>query len=178
SILNNGFDSSYTGGDGLELLSTAHLKGVGGTWSNELATSADLSETSLETLAIQIANATDDRGIKIMLRPKCLVVPPDLEFVTERLLGGRERPGTAERDINAMHKRGTIPDWKINHYLTDTDAFFVLTDADGGLQHFKRKPIKRGVEGDFETGNMRYKARERYVFGWHDARGVFGSPGA
>lgn len=178
SILNNGFDSNHAGGDGQALFSTAHPLGAGGTASNTLSTPADLSETSLEALSIQVDGTTDDRGIPAMLRIKKLVIPKELKFVAERLLAGTERPGTADRDINAMNKMGTIPDWSVNLFFTDPNAFFLKTDADGGLQHFKRKALSRGIEGDFETGNMRYKARERYVFGWHDWRGAFGSPGA
>ncbi len=180
SILNNGFDNSgaYNGGDGQPLFSTAHPLGGGGTFSNTLATPADLGETSLEALSIQIDGAVDDRGIPAMLRIQKLLIPKELKFVAERLLAGVERPGTADRDINAMNKLGTIPDWSVNLFFTDPNAFFLKTDCEGGLQHFKRKALSRGIEGDFESGNMRYKARERYVFGWHDPRGSFGSPGA
>lgn len=180
SILNNGFDTSgaNNGGDGKPLFSTAHPLGGGGTWSNTLTIQADLSETSLEALSIQIDGTTDDRGIPAMLKIKKAIIPKELKFVIERLLAGVERPGTADRDINAMNKMGTVPDWSVNLFLTDPNAFFLVTDADGGLQHFKRKPLSRGIEGDFETGNMRYKARERYVFGWHEPRGAFGSSGS
>jgi hypothetical protein len=178
ATFNNGFDSSYVGGDGQPLYSTAHPLGGGGTWSNTLATPADLGETSLEALATQIEGVTDDRGIPAMLRIKKLALPKELRFVAERLLAGTERPGTADRDINAMNKLGTVPDWTVNVFFTDPSAWFLITDAEGGLQHFKRKALSRGIEGDFETGNMRYKARERYVFGWHDPRGTFGSQGA
>lgn len=178
AILNNGFDTSYPGGDGKPLFSTTHPLGGGGTFSNTLATPADLSETSIEALSIQIDGVTDDRGIPAMLRIKKLLIPKELKFVATRLFSGDERPGTADRDINAMKKMGTVPDWSVNLFFTDTNAFFLKTDADGGLQHFKRKGLSRGIEGDFETGNMRYKARERYVFGWHEPRGCFGSAGA
>lgn len=179
SILNNGFDASgnFNGGDGQPLFSTAHPLGGGGTFSNTLAVPADLSETALEALSIQIDGTVDDRGIPAMLRIKKLLIPKELKFVAERLLAGTERPGTADRDINALNKLGTVPDWSVNLFFTSPSAWFLKTDADGGLQHFKRKPLSRGIEGDFETGNMRYKARERYVFGWHEPRGAFGSNG-
>ncbi len=180
AVFNNGFDNSgpYNGGDGQPLFSTAHPLGGGGTFSNTLATPADLSETALEALSIQIDGTVDDRGIPAMLRIKMALIPKELKFVIERLLAGVERPGTADRDINAMNKLGTVPDWAINVFYTDTNAWFLKTDAEGGLQHFKRKPLSRGIEGDFESGNMRYKARERYVFGWHEPRGCFGSAGS
>lgn len=178
AVFNNGFDANFAGGDGQALYSTAHPLGGGGTFSNTLATPADLSETSLEALSIQIDGTVDDRGIPAMLRIKRALIPKELKFVIERLLAGVERPGTADRDINAMNKMGTVPDWSVNLFFTDPNAWFLITDAEGGLQHFKRKPLSRGIEGDFETGNMRYKARERYVFGWHEPRGTFGSSGS
>jgi hypothetical protein len=180
AIFNNGFDASgaYNGGDGVPLYSTAHPLGGGGTFSNTLTTPADLGETALEALSIQIDGTTDDRGIPAMLRIKRAIIPKELKFVIERLLSGTERPGTADRDINAMNKMGTVPDWSVNRFLTDPNAWFLVTDAEGGLQHFKRKALSRGIEGDFETGNMRYKARERYVFGWHEPRGTFASSGS
>lgn len=178
SVLNNGFSNAFLGGDGQPLFSTAHPLGGGGTFSNTLATPADLSETSLEALSIQIDGTTDDRGIPAMLRIKKALIPKELKFVIERLLAGVERPGTPDRDINAMNKMGTVPDWAVNLFFTDPNAFFLSTDAEGGLQHFKRKALSRGIEGDFETGNMRYKARERYIFGWHEPRGAFGSSGS
>lgn len=175
AILNNGFDTNYQGGDGKPLFSTTHPLGGGGTFSNKLATPADLSETALESLAIQANGFTDDRGIPSMVRIKKAVITKENQFVMERLLAGTERPGTPDRDINAMNKMGTIPDWSINLFLTNPNNFFLVTDQEGGLQHFKRKAMSRGIEGDFETGNMRYKARERYVFGWHDPRGALAS---
>lgn len=178
AILNNGFDANYKGGDGKPLFAVDHPLGGGGSFSNTLATPADLGETSLEALSIQIDGAVDDRGIPAMLRIKRLLISKEQKFVAERLLAGVERPGTADRDINAMNKLGTVPDWSTNLFFTDPNAFFLKTDAEGGLQHFRRKPLSRGIEGDFETGNMRYKARERYVFGWHDPRGCYGSQGA
>lgn len=178
AILNNGFDTNFAGGDGKPLFSTTHPLGVGGTFANKLSTPADLSETAVENLAILIDGAQDDRGIPLMLAIKKLGVSKEQRFIAERLFGGDERPGTPDRDINAMKKLGTVPDWTVNHFFTDPDAWFLITDQEGGLQHFKRKALARGVEGDFETGNMRYKARERYVFGWHDPRGAWGSEGA
>jgi len=178
AILNNGFDTNYKGGDGQPLFSTSHPLGGGGTFSNTLATPGDLSETTVEALSIQIDGTTDDRGIPAMLRIKKLLISKEQKFIAERLFGGDERPGTPDRDINAMKKMGTVPSWSVNLFFTDPNAFFLKTDADGGLQHFKRKALSRGIEGDFETGNMRYKARERYVFGWHDPRGAFGSSGS
>lgn len=178
SILNNAVSSSYLGGDGKALLATDHPLGLSGTFANKLSTPADLAETSAEAVAILVDGITDDRGIPLMLRIKKLIVSKEQRYIAARLFSGDERPGTPDRDINAMKKLGTYPDWAINHFLTDTDAWFAKTDCDGGLQHMKRKALERGMEGDFETGNMRYKARERYVFGWHDPRGVFGSEGA
>lgn len=177
SIPNAGFDS-YTIGDGQYLFSTAHPLGSGGTYANCLATPADLSETSAEAIDILINGAVDDAGIPAMLSIKKLIIPKELKFVTTRLFAGDERPGTTDRDINAMKKMGTVPDWSVNVFLTDPDAYFFITDCEGGMQHFKRKALSRGIEGDFETGNMRYKARERYVMGVHDWRGIFGSQGA
>lgn len=177
ALLNNAFDSSYAGGDQKELCATDHPLGNGGTFSNELSPAADLSETALEALKIQLSSVVNERGLPREIRIKTMVVPKELEFVAERLLGGTERPGTSDRDINALYKRKTIPDWTINHYLTDPDAFFIITDCEGGLQHFRRKALTRGMEGDFETGNMRYKARERYVNGWHDPRACYASAG-
>lgn len=178
SVINNGFSTSFLGGDGKALFATDHPLGLSGTWANKLSTPADLSETALEALAILIDSAVDDRGIPMMLRIKKLAIPKELRFIATRLLSGDERPGTPDRDINAMKKLGTIPNWIVNHFFTDPDAWVVITDCDGGLQSFKRKPLSRGIEGDFETGNMRYKARERYVAGWHDPRGAFASEGA
>jgi hypothetical protein len=178
NILNNGFDSSYTGGDGLELLSTAHVS-TSGNQSNELATAADLSETSLEQILINISDATDDRGIPAALTGMCLVLPTALQFVGERLLKSSLRTATAENDINAVRSGGYLPGgYKINQRLTDTDAWFVKTDCPDGMKVFQRRSMKNGMEGDFETGNVRYKCSERYSFGWTDWRGVYGSPGA
>ena len=179
AILNNAFDSSYTGGDGLELISTAHTLANGNTFANEPTTAADLNETSLENGLIDVSNFTDERGLKIALRGMKLVVPAQLQFIAERLLKSELRPATADNDINAVRSLGMVPEgYTVNHFLTDTDAWFMLTDAPNGLKHFQRTPIRTAMEGDFDTGNVRYKARERYVFGWSDPRGIYGSPGA
>ena len=179
AILNNAFDSSYTGGDGLELISTAHTLANGNTFANEPTTAADLNETSLENGLIDVSNFTDERGLKIALRGMKLVVPAQLQFIAERLLKSELRPATADNDINAVRSLVMVPEgYTVNHFLTDTDAWFMLTDAPNGLKHFQRTPIRTAMEGDFDTGNVRYKARERYVFGWSDPRGIYGSPGA
>ena len=178
NVLNRAFNSSYTGGDGLELCSTAHTI-VAGTEQNELSTAADLNETSLEQCMIDIAALTDERGLKIAAKGMKLIIPSALQFTAERLMKSTQRVGTSDNDINAVVSMGMIPQgYTVNHYLTDTDAFFIKTDVPNGLKHFVRAPIKTAMEGDFETGNVRYKARERYSFGWSDWRGIFGSPGA
>ena len=178
AVLNNGFNATYAGGDGVALFSTAHPT-LAGTFSNTLATAADLNETSLEQSLIDIAAFTDERGLKIAARGTKLVIPSNLQFTADRLLNTQGRVGTADNDINAIKNMGMIPQgYTVNHYLTDTDAFFIKTDVPNGLKHFSRSPIKTTMEGDFDTGNVRYKARERYVFGFSDPRGVFGSPGA
>jgi len=178
NVLNRAFNSSYTGGDGLELCSTAHVI-VSGTEQNELSTAADLNETSLEQAMIDIAALTDERGLKIAAQGRKMVVPSALQFTAERLLKSIGRTGTADNDISAVVSMNVIPQgYVVNHYLTDTDAWFIKTDVPNGLKHFVRAPIKTAMEGDFETGNVRYKARERYSFGWSDWRGIFGSPGA
>jgi len=178
NVLNRAFNSSYTGGDGLELCSTAHVI-VSGTEQNELSTAADLNETSLEQALIDIAALTDERGLKIAAKGNKMIVPSALQFTAERLLKSSNRVGTADNDINASKSMGMIPQgYTVNHYLTDTDAWFIKTDVPNGLKHFVRAPIKTAMEGDFDTGNVRYKARERYSFGWSDWRGIFGSPGA
>jgi hypothetical protein len=178
NVLNRAFNSSYTGGDGLELCSTAHVI-VAGTFKNELSTAADLNETSLEQALVDIGVMKDERGLKIAAKGTKMVVPNDLQFVAERLLRSPGRTGTADNDINAARSMGMVPQGYVtNHYLTDSDAWFIKTDVPNGLKHFVRAPIKTAMEGDFETGNVRYKARERYSFGWSDPRGIFGSPGA
>lgn len=179
AVLNNGFNSSYKGGDGVELFSTAHPTIGGGNVSNELATSADLNETSLEQALIDIAAFVDERGLKVALRGMKLIVPSALQFTAERILVSDLRVGTADNDVNAIKSMGLLPQgYVVNHFLTDPDAFFIKTDAPNGLKHFVRSPIKTAMEGDFETGNVRYKARERYSFGFSDFRAIFGSPGA
>ena len=178
NILNRAFNSSYTGGDGLELCSTAHVT-LGGNVKNELSTAADLNETSLEQALIDIAGITDDRGMKVALNGMKMIIPVNLQFTAERLLKSQLRTSTAENDINANRSMGMIPQgYVVNNYLTDTDAWFIKTDAPNGMKHFQRTPVSTKMEGDFETGNVRYKARERYSFGWSDPRGIFGSPGA
>jgi hypothetical protein len=179
SILNNGFDSDYTGGDGVELFSTAHPLVSGGVNSNEPATPADLSETSLEAAVIQIAAWTDERGLLIAAKPRKLVVAPSNMFVATRILETELRVSTADNDINALKSNGSIPEgYCVNHFLTDPDAWFLTTDVPNGLKHFVRTPLAQSMDGDFDTGNVRYKSRERYSFGWSDPLGVFGSPGA
>ena len=178
-VLNNAFNNTVTGGDGVELCSTLHPLANGGTFSNELATPADLSETSLEQSLIDIAAFVDERGLKIALQGTKLIIPKELQFTAERILKSPLRVATADNDINAIKNMGMIPQgYRVNHFLTDTDAFFIMTDAPNGLKHFVRSPIKTAIEGDFDTGNVRFKARERYSFGFSDARGIFGSPGA
>jgi hypothetical protein len=178
NVLNNAFDSSFTGGDGVELCSAVHPI-VAGTFKNELSTAADLNETSLEQSLIDIAAMTDERGLKIAAKGVKMIIPSALQFTAERLMKSQGRTGTADNDINAVGNMGMIPQgYVVNHYLTDTDAFFIKTDVPNGLKMFVRAPIKTAMEGDFETGNVRYKARERYSFGFSDPRGIFGSPGA
>jgi hypothetical protein len=179
AVLNNGFNSTYKGGDGVELFSTAHPLVSGGTNSNEPSTPADLNETSLEAAVIQIAGWTDERGLLIAAKPRKLIVPPSLQFVATRLLETELRVGTTDNDVNALKTNGSIPDgYRVNHFLTDPDAWFLTTDVPNGLKHFVRTPMSTSMDGDFDTGNVRYKARERYSFGFSDPLGVFGSPGA
>ena len=179
SVLNNAFSSSYLGGDGVSLVNSAHTTVGGGNWSNTLATAADLNETSLEQALIDISLFIDERGLKVALRGMKLIVPPALQFTVERLLKSEQRTGTADNDINAIKSGGYMPQgFAVNHFLTDSDAWFIKTDAPNGMKHFVRSPLKTALEGDFETGNVRYKARERYSFGWSDPRAIYGSPGA
>jgi hypothetical protein len=179
NVLNNAFNSSFTGGDGVELCSAVHPLTNGGTFANELSTAADLSETSIEQSLIDIAAFVDERGLKVALQGAKLIIPKELQFTAERILRTPQRVGTSDNDINAMASMGMIPQgYRVNHYLTDTDAFFIMTDAPNGLKQFVRAPIKTAMEGDFDTGNVRFKARERYSFGFSDPRGIFGSPGA
>jgi hypothetical protein len=178
-VLNNAFTGGPTYGDGVVLCSTAHPLVSGGTNSNTPSTASDLNETSLENAVIQIAAWTDERSLLIAAKPKKLVIPPALQFVATRLLETELRVSTADNDINALKNNGSIPDgYCINHYLTDTNAWFLLTDVPNGLKHFIRTPMSTGMDGDFDTGNVRYKARERYSFGVSDPLGIFGSPGA
>mgnify|MGYP003136097029 FL=1 len=179
AVLNNAFDSSVTFGDGKELCATDHPTNGGGNFRNELSTAADLNETSLEQSLIDIAAFTDERGLKIALQGRKMIIPSSLQFVAERLMASNLRTGTADNDINALRNMGMLPDgYVVNHFLTDTDAFFIKTDAPNGFKHFERSAVKTSMEGDFDTGNVRYKARERYSFGVSDPRCVFGSPGA
>ena len=179
NILNNAFSSSFVGGDGKELCATDHPTVGNETQRNELTTASDLNETSLEQSLIDIAAFEDERGLKINAQARKLIIPTALQFVADRLLETPGRVGTADNDINALRNMGMVPEgYTVNHYLTDTDAFFLTTDVPNGLKHFVRSPVATSMEGDFETGNVRYKARERYSFGFSDWRGIFGSPGA
>jgi hypothetical protein len=179
AVLNNGFSAAYTGGDGVALFSTAHPLVNGDVNSNRPSTGADLNETSLEAAVIQIAAWTDERGLLIAAKPKKLIVPPALQFVATRLLETELRVGTTDNDINALKNNGSIPGgYTINHFLTDSNAWYLTTDVPNGLKHFVRTPMSTGMDGDFDTGNVRYKARERYSFGWSDPLGMFASPGA
>ena len=175
AVLNNAFDSNFAGGDGKELCATDHPT-LAGTLSNELTTAAELNETSLEQSLIDIAAFTDERGLKIAAQGTKLVIPSALQFTADRLMNSAGRVGTADNDINAIRNMGMIPQgYTVNHYLTSAKKFFIMTDVPNGLKHFNRSPIKTSMEGDFDTGNVRYKARERYVFGFSDPRGIFGS---
>ena len=177
--LNNGFSTTFSSGDGVALFSTAHPLVSGGTNSNRPSSGADLNETSLEDAIIQIGKYTDERGLKIAARARKLIVPSDLQFVATRLLQSDYRVGTADNDINAIKTNGVIPEgYSVNHYLTDTNAFFITTDVPDGMKHFVRSPMTTAMDGDFETGNVRYKARERYSFGVSDPLGIYGSPGS
>ena len=179
AILNNAFTGGPTYGDGVVLCSTAHPLVSGGTNSNTPSTPADLNETSLENAVIQIAAWTDERSLLIAAKPRKLIVPPSLMFVATRLLDTELRVSTADNDINALKNNGSIPEgYTVNHYLTDTNAWFLCTDVPNGLKHFVRTPLSTGMDGDFDTGNVRYKSRERYSFGVSDPLGIFGSPGA
>jgi hypothetical protein len=179
SVINNGFSGSYVGGDGVALFSTAHPLVNGGTNSNRPSTSADLNETSLEAAVIQIAAWTDERGLLIAAKPRKLIIPPALQFVATRLLETNLRVGTTDNDINALKNNGSIPEgYAINHFFTDANGWYLTTDVPNGLKHFERMPLENKMDGDFDTGNVRYKARERYSFGWSDPLGIFGSPGS
>ena len=181
NVLNNGFTTTgaYNGGDNVSLFNTAHPLVTGGTNSNTQSTPADLNETSLENAVIQIAAWTDERGLLIAAKPRKLIVPPALQFVATRLLETELRVGTTDNDINALKNNGSIPEgYAINHFLTDTNAYFLTTDVPNGMKHFVRTPLTTSMDGDFDTGNVRYKSRERYSFGWSDPLGMWGSPGA
>jgi len=176
SVLNNAQITTVTGGDGVSLINGSHPLATGGTFSNVLATAADLNETSLEQSLIDIAGFVDERGLKIALSGRKMIIPKELQFTAERLMKSPLRTGTADNDINALASMGMVPEgYRINHFLTDTDSFFILTDAPNGMKHFVRSPIKTAMEGDFDTGNVRFKARERYSFGWSDPRAIFGN---
>ena len=178
ALLNTGFDT-FQSGDGVTLFNTAHPTVQGGNNANRLSTDADLNETSLEQAVIDIAAFVDERGLLIAARPRKLIVPPALMFVAPRLLQSEMRTGTSDNDINALVNNGSIPEgFRVNHYLTDTDAFFLITDVPNGMKHFERTPMTTQMDGDFDTGNVRYKARERYSFGVSDPLGIYGSPGA
>jgi hypothetical protein len=179
AVLNNGFSAAYPGGDGVSLFSTAHPLVNGGTNSNTPTTQADLNETSLESAVIQIAAWTDERGLLIAAKPKKLIVPPSLQFVATRLLETKLRVGTNNNDINAIENNGSIPEgYTQNHFLTDVNAWFLTTDVPNSMKHFVRMPLANSMDGDFDTGNVRYKSRERYSFGYSDPLGMFGSSGS
>jgi hypothetical protein len=179
NILNNAFNTDFTYGDGVTLCNTSHPLVSGGTNSNRPTVGSDLNETSLEASVIQISNWTDERGLLIAAKPRKLIIPADLQFVATRLLQTENRVATADNDINAIRTMGVIPEgYSINHYLTDTNAWFLTTDIPNGLKHFVRTPMTTSMDGDFDTGNVRYKARERYSFGVSDPLGIFGSPGS
>jgi phage major head subunit gpT-like protein len=179
AVLNNGFDAAYPGGDGVALFSTAHPTALSANFANRPTVGADLNETSLEQGIIDIAAFIDERGLKVALAARKLIVPKELQFTAERLMKSTLRTATADNDVNAIKSMGLIPEgYAVNHYLTDVNAWFLITDAPNGLKMFERSPIKTAFEGDFDTGNVRYKARERYSFGWSDPRGAYGSPGA
>jgi hypothetical protein len=179
AVLNNGFTSGYNGGDGVPLFSANHPLVSGGTNSNVPSTPADLNETSLEAAVIQISLWTDERDLLIAAKPKKLIVPPALQFVATRLLETELRVGTNDNDINALKSNGSVSEgYTINHFLTDTNAWFLTTDVPNGMKHFVRVPLSQSMDGDFDTGNVRYKARERYSFGWSDPLGMYGSQGA
>ena len=176
AVLNNAQITTAIGGDGVSLINNSHPLATGGTFSNVLATAADLNETSLEQSLIDIAGFVDERGLKIALSGRKMIIPKELQFTAERLMKSPQRVGTADNDINAIVNMGMIPEgYRVNNFLTDTDSFFILTDTPNGFKHFVRSPIKTAMEGDFDTGNVRFKARERYSFGWSDPRAVFGN---
>ena len=176
SVLNNAYNNAYAGGDGVSLLNTAHHLVNGGTNANTPSTPADLNETALENAVIQIAAWTDERGLLIAAKPRKLIVPPALQFVATRLLDTELRVGTNNNDVNAIKNNGSVPEgYVINHFLTATNAWFLTTDVPNGMKHFVRTPLQNSMDGDFDTGNVRYKSRERYSFGWSDPLGMYGS---
>ena len=176
NVLNNAQVTTATGGDGVSLINTSHPLATGGTFSNVLATAADLNETSLEQSLIDISGFVDERGLKIASQGVKMIIPKELQFTAERLMKTPQRVGTADNDINAIVSMGMIPQgYRVNNFLTDTDSFFILTDIPNGLKHFVRSPVKTAIEGDFDTGNVRFKARERYSFGFSDPRCIFGN---
>jgi hypothetical protein len=176
NVLNNAQVTSAVGGDGVSLINASHPLATGGTFSNVLATAADLNETSLEQSLIDIAGFVDERGLKIAASGRKMIIPKELQFTAERIMKSPMRVGTADNDINAINNMGMVPEgYRVNNFLTDTDSYFLLTDIPNGLKMFVRSPIKTAMEGDFDTGNMRFKARERYSFGWSDPRCVFGN---
>ena len=181
SVLNNAFNTggSYNGGDGVSLCNSAHPTALGPNFSNTPAVAADLNETSLEQGIIDVAGFTDERGLKVAVSVVKMVIPSQLQFTAERLMKSTLRTATADNDINAIRSMGMVPQgYSVNHFLTDPDAWFLMTDAPNGMKMFQRSPLKTAFEGDFDTGNVRYKARERYSFGWSDPRGIYGSTGA
>jgi hypothetical protein len=178
NVYNRYNTSGFVGGDGVTLLSTSHPNLMGGTWSNQIATAADLSEAALEQAVIDIAGYTNDRGLLIAVRPKTLVIPRQLMFEAKRILGSDGRVGTDNNDLNAIKNMGLIPETVVNHYLTDTDAWFIRTDVPHGMKYFERRADGFDMDNDFDTENAKYKATARYSFGWTDARGIYGSPGA
>jgi len=179
AVLNNGFSNTYSGGDGVSLFNASHPLVSGGTNSNTPSTQVDLNETSLEAAVIQIAAWTDERGLLIAAKPKKLIVPPALMFVAKRLLDTELRVSTADNDINAIKQMGAIPEgYTVNHFLTDSNGWYLTTDVPNGMKHFVRTPLQNSMDGDFDTGNVRYKARERYSFGWSDPLGMWGSSGS
>ena len=179
NVLNNAQNTAFTGGDGKTLINNAHPLASGGTFSNVLATAADLNETSLEQSLIDIQAFVDERGLKIATQGVKMIIPKELQFTAERLMKSPQRTGTADNDINAIASMGMVPQgYRVNNFLTDTDAFYIITDVPNGMKYFERAPITTKMEGDFDTGNVRYKARERYVFGVSDPRGIFGVEGA
>lgn len=178
NVYNRAFNSAYVGGDGLELVSAAHVNVAGGTWSNESSTNAAMSEAALEQAVIDMAGWRDDRGLRIAVRPKCLVIPVNLSFEVERILKTSQRVGTANNDVNALLTMGSIPEVVVNHYLTSTTAWFIRTDSPDGMKYFNRRAEEFNTENDFDTENAKFKATARYVFGWTDPRGVYGSAGA